>query len=229
MESFTGMMSSDESPDGARRVWCVVDHRSVVRVRLGSTSVGMGGIRPILRPRTASRPQENPFQPPTCPGDMRIFSRFFYRLFGDRPWIPLIVQVVLNALMPALTYRVARQLFDERVGDRCRFARPDSCRSIRCTRPRSPLMRFATCSSWRRCSSLYVPVQRDNSALFAAPERSFGIAPQFRPNLILIPLLLALFIAPSKRDRLRACATGRSGCRRLCTDARALGGAEIIA
>src|SRR6185295_9134140 len=39
----------------------------------------------------------------------------FYRLFGDRPWIPLIVQVALNALVPLLVWEFARREFDRRV------------------------------------------------------------------------------------------------------------------
>ena len=39
----------------------------------------------------------------------------FYRAFGDRPWIPLVVQVSLNAFVPLLVYAFTRTEFDERV------------------------------------------------------------------------------------------------------------------
>src|SRR5881628_1708490 len=39
----------------------------------------------------------------------------FYRVFGDRPVIPLLVQAALNALMPLLVYAFARTEFDDRV------------------------------------------------------------------------------------------------------------------
>src|SRR3954469_5637111 len=57
----------------------------------------------------------SPFPTIDVPWGYAYFLAPFYRLFGDRPWIPLLVQVALNATMPLLTFRVARQLFDDRV------------------------------------------------------------------------------------------------------------------
>src|SRR5262245_62089004 len=39
----------------------------------------------------------------------------FYWLFGDRPLVPLLAQVAINALMPLLVYLFARDEFDARV------------------------------------------------------------------------------------------------------------------
>ena len=44
-----------------------------------------------------------------------LFLAPFYRLFGDRPLIPLLAQTALNALMPLVVYLFARDEFDERV------------------------------------------------------------------------------------------------------------------
>src|SRR5258708_34407851 len=40
------------------------------------------------------------------------FAAAFYRMFGDRPWVLLLAQVVLNAAVPWLTYRVALEWTD---------------------------------------------------------------------------------------------------------------------
>src|SRR4029077_20387010 len=42
------------------------------------------------------------------------FLAIFYRTFGDRQWIPLVAQVLLNSLVPLLIYGVVRA----RVGER---------------------------------------------------------------------------------------------------------------
>jgi hypothetical protein len=42
------------------------------------------------------------------------FLAVFYRIFGDRQWIPLLVQVALNSLLPLLVYAALR----DRIGER---------------------------------------------------------------------------------------------------------------
>src|SRR6266496_5535329 len=42
----------------------------------------------------------HPFPTLDRPWAYAYFLALFYRLFGDRPWIPLIVQAVLNACVP---------------------------------------------------------------------------------------------------------------------------------
>src|ERR1051325_1180672 len=42
------------------------------------------------------------------PWGYAYFLAAFYRVFGDRPWIPLIVQAILNATIPLLLFRFAR-------------------------------------------------------------------------------------------------------------------------
>ena len=48
-----------------------------------------------------------PFPTMEVPWGYAYFLAAFYRLFGDHPWIPLVVQAALNAAMPALVYRFA--------------------------------------------------------------------------------------------------------------------------
>ena len=44
-----------------------------------------------------------------------LFLSFFYATFGDRQWIPLVVQVACNAALPYLTYILARRHLDARI------------------------------------------------------------------------------------------------------------------
>src|SRR5262245_14845161 len=44
------------------------------------------------------------------------FLGVLYALFGDGPWAPLLVQVVLGSLTPVLTYGIATRLFTRRAG-----------------------------------------------------------------------------------------------------------------
>src|SRR2546427_6456346 len=56
-----------------------------------------------------------PFPTMDRPWGYAYFLAAFYGVFGDRPWIPLLAQAALNALMPLLVYLFARDEFDERV------------------------------------------------------------------------------------------------------------------
>src|ERR1700730_3750205 len=49
------------------------------------------------------------------PWGYAYFLAPFYRLFGDRPWVPLVAQALLNGILPWLVYTYARTEFDERV------------------------------------------------------------------------------------------------------------------
>ena len=50
-----------------------------------------------------------PFPTIEVPWGYAYFLAAFYRLFGDRPWVPLLVQVSLNALTPMLLFAIARR------------------------------------------------------------------------------------------------------------------------
>src|SRR5262245_19591837 len=48
------------------------------------------------------------------PWGYAYFLAAFYRAFGDHPWIPLTVQVALNALVPWLVFEFASTWLDRR-------------------------------------------------------------------------------------------------------------------
>jgi hypothetical protein len=127
----------------------------------------------------------------------------FYWLFGDRPLIPLLAQTALNALMPLLIYLFARDEFDERVA--VVSALLTSVLSFNTvyasTQAGDPLCNLI----FMTAVLLFARARRRNDwRLYAAAGALIGIASQFRPNLILVPLLLAAFLVIERRDRARA-------------------------
>ncbi len=123
----------------------------------------------------------------------------FYRVFGDRPWIPLVAQATLNALVPLLVYQFARTEFDERVAAVAALL--------------SGFLSFntvyaSTQSSDAVCTVIFVAAvlafararRLEYWRLYVVAGVLLGIAAQFRPNLILVPLLLAAFLIVERRD-----------------------------
>jgi hypothetical protein len=117
----------------------------------------------------------------------------FYRVFGDRPWIPIVAQVALNALMPLVVFEFARTAFDERVAAVAALL--------------TGLLSFntvyaSTQSSDSICNVIFLTAvltfaraqSRDDWRLYAIAGALLGTALQFRPNLILMPLVLAAFM-----------------------------------
>src|SRR5712691_1443836 len=56
-----------------------------------------------------------PFPTTDVPWGYAYFLAPFYRVFGDRPWIPLVAQALLNGLVPFLVYRLVSLEFDRRI------------------------------------------------------------------------------------------------------------------
>ncbi len=126
------------------------------------------------------------------PWGYAYFLAAFYRLFGDHPWIPLTAQAVLNAWVPWLVYRFARSWLD----------RSTAILAAAITGVCSFNTVYAsTQSSDAVCTVIFLAAlvafaaarQRDAWRWYAAAGALAGLAPQFRPNLILVPLLLAAY------------------------------------
>ena len=126
------------------------------------------------------------------PWGYAYFLAGFYRVFGDRPWIPLIVQAALNASIPFLTYRFAVARFDRRTAVAAAVL--------------TGLFSFntvyaSTQSSDAICTWLFMlailvyaeALDRRSGRGFVAAGALLGLAAQFRPNLIVMPVLLAAF------------------------------------
>jgi hypothetical protein len=130
------------------------------------------------------------------------FLAAFYWAFGDRPWIPLIAQAALNAFIPLLVYEFARREFDRRIAvvaalltGLCSFN----------------TVYTSTESSDAVCTVIFMAAvvafahgRRDNDWRWMACSGALaGLAAQFRPNLLLVPLVLGTFHVFSGPPRLR--------------------------
>jgi len=148
-----------------------------------------------------------PFPTLDLPWGYAYYLAPFYRVFGDRPWIPLVVQAGLNALMPLLVYEFARREFDDRVAVVAALL--------------TGFLSFntvyaSTQSSDALCNIIFIAAvalfgparRRGGLPAAAAAGALFGIAAQFRPNLILIPLLLAAFLMLERPTLARATQAG---------------------
>jgi Dolichyl-phosphate-mannose-protein mannosyltransferase len=134
-----------------------------------------------------------PFPAMDYPWGYAYFLSVFYRLFGDRPWIPLLVQVTLNALMPMLLFTAARQWTDRRTA---------AIAALMLGALSFNTVYASTQSSDAICSVLFLTaivvfmkgLERDRLPLFALSGLIAGVMSQFRPNLILIPAVLAGYV-----------------------------------
>jgi hypothetical protein len=140
-----------------------------------------------------------PFPTLEVPWGYAYFLAAFYRTFGDRPWIPLVVQAVLNASMPWLVFRVGREWFGERVAVTAAvltalfsfntvYASTQSSDAVCTVLFMTMLVAFV---EGRRAKQLW---------WFGLTGLLGGLAAQFRPNLILIPALLAVVTLVNRID-----------------------------
>jgi hypothetical protein len=144
-----------------------------------------------------------PFPTMEVPWGYAYFLAAFYRLFGDHPWIPLVVQAALNAAMPALVYRFAITWLDRGTAGLAAVL--------------TGLLSFntvyaSTQSADALCSCLFMAAivafaaarNRESAPWFALVGLLSGIVPQFRPNLILLPALLGAFAVWEQRSLRRS-------------------------
>jgi hypothetical protein len=138
------------------------------------------------------------------PWGYAYFLAAFYRLAGDRPWVPLVAQVLLNGLVPGLLYRLVR----EELGSRT---------AIVATLLVSVLSFNTVYASTQASDSVCTVIFLAGLTIFARALRTndlrrfavsgllAGLASQFRPNLILFPAVLAVVTAVmTPRTRRRA-------------------------
>ena len=134
-----------------------------------------------------------PFPTMEVPWGYAYFLAIFYRVFGDRPEIPLTVQVLLNAGVPVMTFAVARAVVDRRTA---------VLASLLCAVFSFNTVYASTQSSDAVCTVLFMTAV----AWFASAARTTrvlpllgiglltGLAAQFRPNLILVPGVFSAWV-----------------------------------
>ena len=137
------------------------------------------------------------------PWGYAYFLAFFYKFFGNRPVLPLVAQALLNALLPWLVYEYAASEFDKRVAAVAALLTGFLCLNT---------VYASTQSSDSVCTVIFMTAvllfararrQHDDWRLYAIAGLLLGLAPQFRPNLILIPAVLAAFLVVERRTAAR--------------------------
>jgi hypothetical protein len=137
------------------------------------------------------------------PWGYAYFLSVFYRLFGNRPVVPLVVQAMLNATLPLLAYAFARSEFDERVAAvAAALTGVLSFNTVYASTQSSD----AVCNViFMAAALLMVRARRSGrTVLYAASGATLGLAAQFRPNLVLLPLAAAAFLVFERRTAARA-------------------------
>ena len=144
-----------------------------------------------------------PFGTTDVPWGYAYFVAAFYKLFGPHAWIPVLAQVIANAAVPVLLYRLVVPMAGVRASAAAAWlAGVFSFNTIYAS----------TLASDAICTVLFLA----SLLAFARGHRSgrrrdfivsgllFGIVPQFRPNLILLPALIALAYVGGSRTRRKA-------------------------
>ena len=141
-----------------------------------------------------------PFPTMEVPWAYAYFVAAFYRLFGVRPWIPLTVQAGLNALAPLLVFALARTWCNRRTAVLAAvLTGVFSFNTIYASTESSD----AVCTVIFLTAIVTFTRALGDGGLgwFAITGVLGGLAPQFRPNLILVAPLLAAYAVWTKRTR----------------------------
>jgi len=139
-----------------------------------------------------------PFDTTDVPWGYAYFVAAFYLIFGNHPWIPLVAQVALNSLVPLLLYRLVQPLMGRRVAAlSALMAGVFSFNTVYASTQSSD------CVSTVLFLASLLLFSRGHLAgstlLFAVAGLVAGLVPQFRPNLILFPPLLAAIYTLRRR------------------------------
>jgi dolichyl-phosphate-mannose-protein mannosyltransferase len=141
-----------------------------------------------------------PFPTMEVPWGYAYFLAAFYRVFGDHPAIPLTAQVVANALLPWLVYRIAIRWFDQRTSVTAAILTGICSFNT---------VYASTQSSDAMCTVIFtvavIAFLRANETRrlywYAVAGALLGTAAQFRPNLLLMPLLFGAYGFAQLRGR----------------------------
>ena len=148
-----------------------------------------------------------PFSTTDVPWGYTYYLAIFYRFFGEHTWAPVTGQVFINALTPLLLFLLAKPAVGHRIAALAAWI--------------TAIFSFntvyaSTQSSDAICTVLFLLSmlcfvrghRRSSLVAFAAAGALSGVVPQFRPNMILLPVIViagyALWI-PRGAKRLIQC------------------------
>jgi hypothetical protein len=131
-----------------------------------------------------------PFATTDVPWGYAYFAAAAYWVFDERMWVPLTVQVVINATAPLLLYALVRPLTSQRVAvlaalitGMCSFNNVYA--STQASDALCTILFLASLVTLSRA------IATGSLALFALSGFVSGVSTQFRPNLVLFPALVA--------------------------------------
>ena len=140
-----------------------------------------------------------PFQTTDVPWGYAYYAALFYKLFGDRIWVPLVVQATLNAAVPFLLYRLVAPMAGRRVATLSAlivgvfsfntvYASTQSSDTICTVIFLAALLAFAR------------GVREQTLWPFIVSGILLGAVPQFRPNMVAFPglMVVAYLLAPPR-------------------------------
>ena len=149
-----------------------------------------------------------PFATTDVPWGYAYYLAFFHRIVGDHAWAPVAGQAVINAITPWLVFLLARPAVGQRLAALATWI--------------TAVFSFntiyaSTLSSDAICTVLFLFAllcfvrghTRSSLVAFAGAGALAGIVPQFRPNLILLPVVVMgayVFWPPRGIRRLAQCA-----------------------
>ena len=132
-----------------------------------------------------------PFATTDVPWGYAYFASVFYRLFGTRVWIPVLAQVILNAAAPVLLYHLVRPWTSRRVAALAALITGAfSFNNVYASTQASDAL--CTVLFLTSLLALQRAITTGRLPWFAAAGLLAGIVPQFRPNMVLFPALVAV-------------------------------------
>lgn len=132
-----------------------------------------------------------PFPTTDVPWGYAAYAALFYRLVGDRIWVPLVVQATLNAAVPWMLFRLVMPLAGRRVAAlSALIVGVFSFNTIYASTQASD----AICTVLFLAALLWLArgMRRRSVVAFAVAGVLFGLVPQLRPNLVLLPAAIAV-------------------------------------
>ena len=140
-----------------------------------------------------------PFGTMKVPWGYAYFVAACYRLAGEREWVPLVVQVVLNASIPLMLFRLVGPAVGQRPAAMAALlAGAFSFNTVYASTQSSD----AVCTVLFMASLLCLARGAETGAIryFVLAGVLSGIVPQFRPNLLLFPPVIAVLYLLARRS-----------------------------